>query len=98
MGAEFARRTNRKHEQENEPLNSRQGKEREVLLHKILGVAHFVAQKAAKVAQNTPFLGSTAYRKLLICIRWEYYLANFKTAGFNRSPTPPFLILTYSEG
>jgi hypothetical protein len=37
---------------------------------------------------------STAYRKLLICIRWEYYLANFKTAGFNRSSTPPFLILT----
>jgi hypothetical protein len=69
--------------------NSRQGKEREVLLHKILGVAHSVAQKAAKVAQNTPFLCSTAYRKLLICIRWEYYLANFKTAGFNRSPTPP---------
>jgi hypothetical protein len=43
MGAEFARRTNRKHEQENEPINSRQGKEREVLLHKILGVAHFVS-------------------------------------------------------
>ncbi len=74
--------------------NSRQGKEREVLLHKILGVAHSVAQKAAKVAQNTPFLCSTAYRKLLICIRWEYYLANFKTAGFNRSPTPPFLSIT----
>jgi Skp family chaperone for outer membrane proteins len=55
MGAEFARRTNRKHEQENEPINSRQGKEREVLLHKILRVAHSVAQKAAKVAQNTPF-------------------------------------------
>jgi hypothetical protein len=59
-------------------------KEREVLLHKILGVAHFVAQKAAKVAQNTPFLCSTAYRKLLICIRWEYYLANFKTAAFSQ--------------
>jgi hypothetical protein len=51
------------------------------LLHKILGVAHSVAQKAAKVAQNTPFLCSTAYRKLLICIRWEYYLVNFKTAA-----------------
>jgi hypothetical protein len=80
--------------QENEPLNSRQGKEREVLLHKILGVAHSVAQKAAKVIQNTPFLCSTAYRKLLICIRCEHYLVNFKTAGFNRSPTPPFLIIT----
>src|ERR1700681_2181121 len=77
--------------------NSRQGTEREVLLHKILRVAHSVAQKAAKVAQNTPFLCSTAYRKLLICIRWEYYLANFKTAGFNHSPTPPFLIVTYSS-
>src|ERR1700730_10446184 len=74
--------------------NSRLGRERKVLLHKILRVAHSVAQKAAKVAQNTPFLCSTAYRKLLICIRWGYYLANFKTAGFNRSPTPPFLILT----
>ena len=76
--------------------NSRQGKEREVLLHKILRVAHSVAQKAAKVAQNTLFLCSTVYRKLLICIRWEYYPANFKTAGFNRSPTPPFPILADS--
>src|ERR1700731_4685097 len=76
--------------------NSRLGREREVLLHKILRVAYFVAQKAAKVAQNTPFLCSTAHRKLLICIRWEYSLANFKTAGFNRSPTPPSLILTHS--
>ena len=25
-------------------------------------------------------------------------LTVFKTAGFNRSPTPPFLILTYSVG
>jgi hypothetical protein len=33
------------------------------------------------------------YCKLLICIRREYYLTDFKTAGFNRSPTPPFLIL-----
>jgi hypothetical protein len=60
--------------------NSRQGKEREVLLHKILRVAPSVAQKAAKAAQ-TPFLCSTASRKLLICIRWEYYLANFDTVG-----------------
>jgi hypothetical protein len=73
----------------NEPLNSRQGKERGVLLHKILSVAHFVAQKAAKAAQNTPFLCSTSYRKLLICMKWEYYLANFKTAAFNHSATPP---------
>jgi hypothetical protein len=36
--------------------------------------------------------------KLLICFRWGYYLTNFKTAGFNRSPTPPFLILTQSYG
>ena len=34
------------------------------------------------------------YRKLLICIRSGYYLANFKTAGFNRSPTPPLPIIT----
>jgi SEC-C motif len=65
------------------------GRGEKVLLHKILRVAHSVAQKAAKVAQNTPFLCSTAYRKLLICIRWEYYLANFKTAAFNHSATPP---------
>ncbi len=69
--------------------NSRQGTEREVLLHKILRVAHSVAQKAAKVAQNTPFLCSTAYRKLLICIRPGYYLANFKTVAFSHSATPP---------
>jgi hypothetical protein len=66
--------------------------EREVLLHKILRVAHSVAQKAAKVAQNTLFLCSTAHRKLLICIRREYYLANFKTAAFSQ-PTPPFFIV-----
>jgi hypothetical protein len=71
--------------------NSRQGKEREVVLHKIIFVAHSVAQIGAKTAQNTPFRCSTVYRKLLICFRWGYYLANFKTAGFNRSPTPPFL-------
>src|SRR5882762_5399286 len=76
--------------------NSRQGKEREVLLHKILRVAHSVAQITAKAAQNSPFRCSTMYLKLLICIRSGYYLANFKTAGFNRSPTPPLLILTYS--
>src|SRR6266436_350879 len=66
--------------------NSRQGKEREVLLHKILRVAHSVAQITAKAAQNSPFRCSTMYRKLLICIRSGYYLANFKTAGFNRAP------------
>jgi predicted ATPase len=27
--------------------------------------------------------------RLLICIRWEYCLANFKTAAFNHSATPP---------
>ena len=87
-----ARRTNRKREQETS--RSVRDKEREVLLHKILGVAHFVAQQAANVAQNTPFICSTAYRKLLICIRWEYYPANFKTAAFNHSATPPFLSIT----
>jgi len=74
--------------------NSRQGKEREVLLHKILRVAHSVAQITAKAAQNSPFRCSTMYRKLLICIRSGYYLANFKTAGFNHSPTPPLLSIT----
>jgi hypothetical protein len=69
--------------------NSRQGKEREVLLHKILRVAHSVAQITAKAAQNSPFRCSTMYRKLLICIRSGYYLANFKTAAFNHSATPP---------
>ena len=78
--------------------NSRQGKEREVLLHKILRVAHSVAQITAKAAQTSPFRCGTMYRKLLICIRPGYYLANFKTAGFNRSPTPPPIILTHSTG
>jgi hypothetical protein len=64
------------------------------VLHKIIFVAHSVAQIGAKIAQNTPFRCSTVYRKLLICFRWGYYLANFKTAGFNRSPTPPFLSIT----
>src|ERR1700694_3414758 len=77
--------------------NSRQGKEREVLLHKILRVAHSVAQITAKAAQNRPFRCSTMYRKLLICIRSGYYLANFKTAGFNRSPTPPVMYSTLRE-
>jgi len=69
--------------------NSRQGKEREVLLHKILRVAHSVAQITAKAAQNSPFRCSTMYRKLLICIRSGYYLANFKTVAFSHSATPP---------
>jgi len=69
--------------------NSRQGKEREVVLHKIIFVAHSVARIGAKTAQNTPFRCSTVYRKLLICFRWGYYLANFKTAAFNHSATPP---------
>ena len=77
--------------------NSRQGKEREVLLHKILRVAHSVAQITAKAAQNSPFRCSTMYRKLLICIRSGYYLANFKTAGFNRSPTPPFFEYNWQQ-
>src|SRR5579859_5996636 len=76
--------------------NSRQGKEREVLLHKILRVAHSVAQITAKAAQNSPFRCGTMYRKLLICIRPGYYLANFKTAALNHSATPPILILSYS--
>ena len=62
-------------------------------MHTILRVAHSVAQITPKAAQNSPFRCSTMYRKLLICIRSGYYLANFKTAGFNRSPTPPFLII-----
>jgi hypothetical protein len=66
------------------------------LLHKIIFVAHSVAQIADKPAQNAPFRCSAGWRKLLICIRWGYYLANFKTAGFNRSPTPPVLILIHS--
>src|SRR3984893_12168996 len=74
--------------------NSRQRKEREVLLHTILRVAHSVAQITAKAAQNSPFRCSTMYRKLLICIRPGYYLANFKTARFDRSRTPPFPILS----
>ncbi len=66
------------------------------MLHKIIFVAHSVAQIGAKTAQNSPFRCSTVYRKLLICFRWGYYLANFKTAGFNRSPTPPFLSIAYT--
>ena len=50
-------------------VNSRQGKEREVLLHKILGVAHFVAHFAAKTAQNRLNRCTGTYRKLLICLR-----------------------------
>ena len=60
-------------------------------------VAHSVAHFAAKLAQNTPKRCSTVCRMSMNCIRWEYYLSDFKTAGFNRSPTPPFLILTYSS-
>ena len=71
MGAEFARRTIRKREQENEPLNSRQGKEREVLLHTILGVAHFVAPFSAKTAQNRLNRCTGTYRKLLTCLRTD---------------------------
>src|SRR3984893_7047106 len=78
--------------------NSRQRKEREVLLHKILRVAHSVAQITAKAAQNSPFRCSTMYRKLLIWIRSGYYLANFKTAGFNRSPPPPVMYSTLRAG
>jgi hypothetical protein len=49
--------------------NSRQGKEREVLLHKILRVAHSVAQNAAKTSQNRLNQCTGTYRKLLICLR-----------------------------
>jgi len=52
-------------------VNSRQGKEREVLLHKILGVAHFVAHFAAKTAQNRLNWCTGTYRKLLICLRTD---------------------------
>jgi len=52
-------------------------------------VAHSVAHFAAKPAQNTPNLCTTLCCKLLICIRWEYYLADFKTVAFNHSATPP---------
>jgi translation initiation factor 2B subunit (eIF-2B alpha/beta/delta family) len=55
------------------------------LLHKILAVA----QKAAKSAQNTSFSCGTLCRMLLICIRREYYLSNFKTAAFSHSAAPP---------
>jgi hypothetical protein len=48
-------------------VNSRQGKEREVLLHKILGVAHF----AAKTAQNRLNRCTGRYRKSLICLRTD---------------------------
>jgi len=54
------------------------------LLPKILAVAHSVAQNVAKAAQNTPFRCGTVCRKLLICIRWEYSLAIFKTAAFSQ--------------
>jgi hypothetical protein len=62
---------------------------RAMLLHKIPAVAHSVAQKAAKPAQNTPNLCTTLCCKLLMCIRWAYYLSDFKTVAFNRSATPP---------
>jgi hypothetical protein len=52
-------------------VNSRQGKGREVLLHKILGVAHFVAHFAAKTAQNRLNRCTGRYRKLLICLRTD---------------------------
>jgi hypothetical protein len=48
--------------------NSRQGKEREFLLHKIIFVAHSVAQIVAQTAQNTPFRCRGVWRKLLICL------------------------------
>ena len=66
------------------------------LLHTFRIVAHSVAQIADKPAQIAPKRCSTVCPKLLICFKWEYYLANFKTAGFNHSPTPPLLILAYS--
>jgi hypothetical protein len=62
---------------------------RAVLLHKIPAVAHSVAHFAGKPAQNTPNLCNTLCRKLLICIRWEYYLSDFKTVAFSHSATPP---------
>ena len=52
-------------------------------------VAHSVAHFAGKAAQNTPKLCITLCCKLLICIRWEYYLSDFKTIAFSHSATPP---------
>jgi hypothetical protein len=49
----------------------------------VYAVAHF----AAKPAQNAPKGCVTLCRKLLICIRWGYYPADFKTAAFTRVPT-----------
>jgi hypothetical protein len=50
-----------------------------------------VAHSAAKAAQNTPKRCSAVCRNLLICIGWEYYLTNFKTAALSHSATPPHL-------
>src|SRR5208283_600755 len=52
-------------------------------------VAHSVAHFVAKPAQNTPNPCNALCCKLLICIRRAYYLADFKTAAFNHSATPP---------
>ena len=41
-------------------------------------VAHSVAHFAAKPAQNTPKRCSTVCRMSMNCIRWEYYLSDFK--------------------
>ena len=62
-------------------------------LHKIRAVAYLVAQKDDKPAQNTPFPCTTACRKLLICIRWEYYLSNFKPPVSTAHLLLRFLIL-----
>jgi hypothetical protein len=66
-----------------------------------------VTKLSLRVAQNR--LKSANYKKLelLLSDGWQRVYIDFtpdskvpsslfKTAGFNRSPTPPFLILTYS--
>jgi len=50
----------------------------------VYAVAHSVAHFAAKPAQNAPKRCVALCRKLLICIRWGYYLADFKTAAFSQ--------------
>ena len=68
------------------------------------GVTHFQncctfrCTKSCQSRPKNPFRYGTPYRKLLICMISWYCLANFKTAGFNRSPTPPLLILTHLSG
>jgi len=48
----------------------------------VYAVAHFAA-KPPKTPQNDQFV-----------FRWEYYLADFKTAAFSHSATPPHESIT----